>query len=431
MARPLKVLINAQMTPGGLAGGTEQFLMGLVSALGRLTDGEEQYTLITSSESPDWLKPFMGPNQRIVAAPPSRANKPKLLDRAKVLLGPLREPAGDLLHRVRRLFWGGPGARYTATLPQSDGFIESLGGDVIHFPYQTYTCCRLPSVYNPWDLQHVHYPHFFSKADVALREILLGAACRCAQAIAAPSWAVKSDLEQHYGLDGQKIFVAYCAPPAALYEDIPNTALRPLREKFRLPDVFAFFPAQTWPHKNHLRLLEAVRQIRDSHGVKLNLVCSGTKNEHWPVIRRRINELDFQTQVVFLGFVSPLELRSLYHLAQFVVFPSLFEGAGLPVIEAFQERVAVTCSDIPPLREYGDDAVLTFDPLSVESIAASLLRISSDEALREQLRARGLERTRLFTWERTGKSHRALYRKVAGVSLTEEDLHLLTSNNGR
>jgi glycosyltransferase involved in cell wall biosynthesis len=91
--------------------------------------------------------------------------------------------------------------------------------------------------------------------------------------------------------------------------------------------------------------------------------------------------------------------------------------------------VAVICSHIPPLREYGGDAVLTFDPLSVESIAASLLRISSDEALREQLRARGQERARLFTWERAGKTYRALYRKVAGAPLTEEDLHLLINDN--
>lgn len=429
MQRPLNVLINAQMVPGGRSGGIEQFLMGLVYSLGRLTDGEEQYTLITNSESPDWLKPLAGPNQRIVAAPLSKRNKPKLLDRAKFLLGPLLGPAGDLWHGVRRFVLGGPQARYVATLPQSDGFLESLGGDVIHFPYQSYTCTGLPSVYNPWDLQHVHYPHFFSKADAALREILLGAASRCAQAVAAPSWAVKSDLEQHYGLNGGKIFVIHCAPPAALYEDIPNVPSGELRVKFRLPDLFALFPAQTWPHKNHVRLIEAIRLIRDRDGIRLNLFCPGRKNEHWPVIRRRIDELGLQEQVIFPGFVDLSESQAFYRLAQFVVFPSLFEGAGMPVIEALREGVPVACSDIPPLREYGGDAVLTFDPSSVESIAASLLRISCDEALLAQMRARAKERASLFTWERAARSYRALYRKVAGVPLTEEDLHLLTRDS--
>jgi len=423
MARPLKVLINAQMPLGGKWGGVEQFLMGLVYGLGCLTDGEEQYSLVTSPESPDWLRPLMGPNQRSVAGPrPKRGRS----ERVKRLLGPLRRPAGKLRYAVRRFLSGGPRG---FALPQSDGFYESLGGDIIHFPFQEFTRCRLPTVYNPHDLQHLHYPQFFSEGTRAFRETVYRGGCHYAQAVAVPSSVVKSDLRQKYGLDAQKIFVIYQAPPVALYEDVPNEASDELRERFRLPDLFALFPAQTWPHKNHLRLLEAVRQVRDRNGIRLNLVCTGTKNEHWPVISQRINKLGLQTQVIFLGFVGPLELRALFRLAQFVVFPSLFEGAGMPVIEGFHEGVAVTCSDLPALREYGGDAVLTFDPLSVESIAASLLRISGDEGLREQLRARGKERARLFTWERTGKTYRALYRKVAGVPLSEEDLHLLTSDN--
>jgi len=425
MARPLKVLINAQMAPGGKYGGVEQFLMGLVYGLGRLTDGEEQYTLITPPESPDWLKPLMGPNQRSVAARRAET-KTGRAEWAKRLLGPLRRPTGELRIAVRRFLSGGPRG---FLLPQSDGFYESLGGDVIHFPFQGFIRCGLPSVYNPWDLQHLHYPQFLSKKLIAGREAGYRGACHFAQAVAAGSSAVKSDLQEQYGIDPRKIFVIHCAPPAALYEGITDEVAQDVRARHGLPDLFAFFPAQTWAHKNHLRLLEAIRLLRDRNGIRLNLVCTGTINEHWQVITRRIKKLGLQSQVVFLGFVSPIELRSLYRLAQFVVFPSLFEGAGLPVIEAFQEGVAVTCSDIPPLREYGGDAVLTFDPQSSDSIAASLVRISGDQALREQLRARGQRRARLFTWERTGKTYRALYRKVAGVPLSDEDLHLLSNDN--
>ncbi|MGD0225697.1 MAG: glycosyltransferase family 1 protein [Terriglobia bacterium] len=429
MQRPLKVMINAQMIPGGREGGIEQFLMGLVYGLGRLTDGEEQYILFTSPESPDWLKTLMGPNQRIVSPSRPKTNKLNLLDRAKGLLGPLRRPAGALWRGARRRVSGGTRPRSAVNLPQSDGFLESLGGDIVHFPFQAFTRCSLPSIYNPWDLQHLHFPQFFSDREIAFRQALYSGACHSAQAVVAPSCAVKSDLVQQYGLDAQKVFVVHCAPPAALYQDIENGTPSELHEKFRLPDLFGLFPAQTWPHKNHLKLLEAVRQVRDRNGITLNLFCPGRKNEYWPVIRQRINDLGLQAQVIFPGFVDLAESQAFYRLAQFVVFPSLFEGAGMPVIEAFREGVPVTCSDIPPLREYGGDAVLTFDPQSVESIAASLLRISSDEALREQLRARGRERARMFTWERTAKTCRALYRKVAGVPLTEEDLHLLPSHN--
>jgi glycosyltransferase involved in cell wall biosynthesis len=420
LARPIKILINAQLAPGGKWGGVEQFVMGLVHALGRLTDGEEQYTLITRAESPDWLRPFMGPNQTSVTAPPPKSGG---AERLKRLLGPLRTPAAALLHAIRRFLDGSVGEDALA------GFYDSLGGEIIHFPFQEFAPCRMPFIYNPWDLQHLHNPQFFSAGETAFRGRVYASGCHAAQAVVAPTCAVKADLERQYGLNPQKIFVIHCAPPAAVYEAVTEDVLRKVRERYRLPASFGVFPAQTWPSKNHLRLLEAVRQARDRNATVLNLVCTGTKNEHWPAINQRIHELGLEAQVMFLGFVDALELRALYRLAQFVVFPSLFEGAGLPVIEALAEGVAVACSDIAPLREYGGDAVLTFDPRSAESIAASLLRISIDEGLREQLRAQGKERAKLFTWERTGKSYRALYRKVAGVPLSEEDALLLGSDN--
>jgi glycosyltransferase involved in cell wall biosynthesis len=421
MTLPLKILINAQIPPGGLWGGVEQALMGLVHALGRLPDGNERYILITSPDRPDWLTPLLGPNQTIATVPPPEKGR---WEWAKRALGPLRRPAGELRLALRRYRSGQP---VRGVLPESDGFLESLGGDVIHFPYQYFTRCALPSIFSPWDLQHLHYPRFFPKKEIANREIMYRGACQSAQAVVAPSWAVKSDLQQQYGLAAEKVFVVQQAAPVALYEDVPQGVARDVRDKFKLPEVFAFFPAQTWPHKNHLRLLEALRVLRDREGVRLNLVCTGRKNEHWPAIQRRIEELDLGAQVKFLGFLRASDVRAIYHLAQFVVYPSLFEGAGLPVLEAFQQGVPVTCSDISSLREYGADAMLTFDPNSTESIAASLLRIASDEGLRAQLRVRGTERVQLFTWERTAKTYRALYRKVAGAPLSEEDSYLLAS----
>lgn len=423
MARPLKVLINAQKTPDDGGSGTDQSVMCLVHALGRVSDSDEQYIVITHPRSPNWLDAYLGPNQRVVVAPQPKEG---LSARAKELLGPLRGPASDLWHGVRQSIFHGPD-RYA--LPQSDGFYESLGGDIIHFPYQVFTRCRLPSVFNPWDLQHLHYPQFFSKRTIAARETIYRGACHYAQAVAAPSMAVKSDLQEHYGLEAEKIFVIYYGAPAALYGHVTSQILQQVRERFRLPDLFALFPAQTWPHKNHLRLLEAIRLVRDRNGVRLNLVCTGTKNEHWTAIRRQVDKFALQTQVFFLGYISPNELRALYRMAQFVVFPTLFEGAGFPVMEALQEGAPVICSDIPPLREYGGDAVLAFDPHSTEEIASSLLRISRGAELREQLRARGKERAQLFTWERTAKTYRALYRKVAGFPLSEEDHNLLGSDN--
>jgi len=424
MAGPLRVLINAQLTPGGRGGGVEQFLLGLVRALGRLTDGGEEYILITNPRHADWLNPYLGPNQRAVPAPERKRTR---WDRAKALLGPLRSPAGTLWRGARSVF-SSPAPLPDPKVPESGGFFESFGADLIHFPTPEYTRSALPVVYNPHDLQHLHYPQFFSPADMRWREVFYPAACHEAQVVATDCAEVKRDLVKQFGLDPGKIFVVRWSSPTAFYEEVRPEDLPKVQQKFGLPRSFAFYPAQTWIHKNHIRLLEAIGLLRDRHGIRLNLVCTGAKNRYWPTIRRRVRGLKLGGQVRFLGYVSPGDLRALYHLAQFLVFPSLFEGGGLPVVEGLEEGAPVVCSDIPPLREYGGDAVLTFDPQSVECIAARLKEISGDEALRERMRQRGRERMRRFTWERTGKTYRALYRKAAKAVLSEEDLELLSGD---
>ena len=160
----------------------------------------------------------------------------------------------------------------------------------------------------------------------------------------------------------------------------------------------------------------------------VNLTCTGRQNDFWPTIKKRINELRLGNQVRFLGFVRPIELRALYHLAQFVVFPSLFEGGGFPVLEAFHEGAPVACSDVTSLPEYGGDAALLFDPTSTESIAEAMYRMSTERELRATLRQRGSARIGLFTWEQTAKTYRALYRQVAGRLLSDEDHHLLAGD---
>lgn len=422
--KSLKIAINAQLLPGGGAGGVEQFIIGLVHSLGQLDDGPEEYIIISPWQDPDWLEPYLGPNQRIVPG-----LKPQLgrMESLKRLLGPLRSAAGKLWRGARRLVLGPPKPSLSK-VPESDGFYESLGADVVHFPYQSFVRCSLPMIYNPHDLQHLHYPQFFTQQQIAWRETIYPAGCRYAQAIAAESQWVKDDIVRHYGIDPGKIYVIPRGSPTELYKPITDKLLMDVKQKFRLPQTFALYPAQTWPHKNHIRLLEAIKLLRAQDGLCINLVCTGKKNDFWPTIEKRIRELKLEERVHFLGFVSPTELRALYHWAQFVVFPSLFEGGGFPVLEAFREGTPVTCSAVTSLPEYGGNAVLLFDPSSVESIAEAVRRMNTEPELRATLRERGSERIRLFKWERTVKVYRALYRKVAGHPLSDEERHLLAND---
>jgi glycosyltransferase involved in cell wall biosynthesis len=418
----LRIAINAQLFPDGSSGGVEQFVLGLVHALGRLADGPEEFIIIVHCKNLDWLQPYLGPNQRIVS-------RRRSVERAKQLLGPLRGPAGKAWRGARGLVFARPDSNLPPIL-ESDGFFESLGADIIHFPFQHFVRCKLPTIFNPHDLQHVHFPQFFSKEAIGWRETLYRTGCRYAHAVATESQAVKDDLVRHYGLDPAKIYVIHRGAPTEAYPATTKQALQGVRQKFGLPESFVFYPARTWPHKNHIRLLEAIRLLSDCHGLSLNLVCTGAKSDFWPKIEKRIGELGLAPQVWFLGYVSPAELRAIYHLAKFLVFPSLFEGGGFPVVEAFQERVAVACSAIAPLEEYAGDAVLRFDCTSVQSIAGALLRMSRDAELRAVLRERGAARASKLNWETTGKTYRALYRRVASRPLSQEDRILLAGEDG-
>ena len=185
------------------------------------------------------------------------------------------------------------------------------------------------------------------------------------------------------------------------------------------------YPAQYWPHKNHVRLLKSLANLRDKHGIIANLVCTGRRSHDWPRVREQTRALRLDGQVQFLGFVEPGHLRALYRLADFLIFPSLFEGGGFPILEAFQEGAPVACSTATSLPEYGGDAVLLFDPDSTEDMAEAVRRMWSDADLRQSLRTRGSARAQLFTWDQTARTYRALYRKIAGRKLGTEDAALL------
>jgi glycosyltransferase involved in cell wall biosynthesis len=155
------------------------------------------------------------------------------------------------------------------------------------------------------------------------------------------------------------------------------------------------------------------------------LVCSGRLNEFIPIIKRHMKRLNLSRQVHFLGFVSPLELQCLYRLSSALVFPSKFEGWGMPITEAFLAGLPVACSNVTVLPELVGDAALLFNPDSPIEIADAIRRLWIDPALRETLIARGKLKAKSYSWDRTARVFRAHYRRIAGRALTDDDRALL------
>jgi glycosyltransferase involved in cell wall biosynthesis len=407
LTRRLRICIDARLRHG-MAGGVEQVVLGLANGLARLRDGDEEYLFLVSPGEEGWLLPHLGAEARVLAARvPSDVS---VRARAAAMLPALARAYGNVHDLV-----------LPPPVPRSDGTLEGSGADLVHFTFQDGFRTSVPSIYQPHDLQHVHLPQFFTLRQRRARDATYSALCAQAAVVAVSSTWVKEDVVRHLRLPSSKVQVVPLAPIVDHYaEPGPDGTAETLR-RHALPDAFALYPAQTWPHKNHHILLEAVALLRERHRLVVPLVFPGRRTEYAETIAARARQLGIDPWVHLIGFVSPEELQALYRAARCAVIPTLFEAASFPLWEAFRNGLPAACSDVTSLPAQAGDAALLFDPRDVSSVARALQAIWTDEPLRARLAASGRERVSAFTWERTGRVYRALYRRVARRATAEDD----------
>jgi glycosyltransferase involved in cell wall biosynthesis len=400
-SRPLRVVLDARIQDG--ASGIQQTVIGLATGLSAL-EGEDQYLFLVHGDA-RWLAPHLGGRCRMLPAPEVQAAP-----------GPLRRVAARLLRGkiARGAIESNPLAQLVPLrVPESDGTIERAHADVMHFTVPHGFLTRVPTVYNPHDLQHMHHPEFFRALDLRWRNLCYPTLSRQASAVIALTEHGKKDLAARLAVPADRIHVVGWAPPLDAYPTPSREQIASTIETLSLPPEFALFPAQTFPHKNHLGLLEGLRRLRDRSGLRVPVVCSGTLTDHHAKIRRRAQELALEDQVKFVGFVSPAQYACLQQLARLLVFPSFFEGFGMPVIEAFRVGVPVACSTAASLPEVAGDAALLFDPGDADAIAEAIGRLWTDEALRKTLAERGMQRVGACSWIDVARRYREIYRLVA------------------
>jgi glycosyltransferase involved in cell wall biosynthesis len=410
VAAPLRICLDARLVSGAGYGGVESVIIGLAAGFAALEDGDEEYLFLAWAGHDGWLRPYLGGNARLLDA------------------GPRPAPAGAagpgwaraVWHRVSP--WLGAAA---VPFPHSDGRVEASGAELMHFTKQDAFLTRLPSIYHPHDLQHLHLPQFFTPRQRHQRERLYRRFCHEAAMVSIVSTWGKQDLIRHYGLADDKVQVVPLAPVVRAYEEPAADEREALRRRLELPESFLFYPAQTWPHKNHLGLVEALGQLAREHGLRPRFVFTGHQVPHTRAILQRARSLGVEAQLTFAGFVSPRELVALYRLCRAVVVPSRFEAASGPLWEAFSLGVPAACSNVTSLPAQAGDAALVFDPLEVGAIATAIQRLWTDEGLRRELSRRGRERVSRYTWPRAARHFRAHYRRLAARPLTDEDRALL------
>jgi len=329
-----------------------------------------------------------------------------------------------------------PAGRYPANVTVT---VLDLGGYWYHTVGAAAAADRLDVLFRPYpadapvtfpperllvlvpDLQHEMMPECFSAAVLAQRRAAFGPAITQAGAVAVLAEHGRRLLEERYP---QRYGDVFLLPPASpLDESVLNTPLAPADEA-RLPrQPYFLFPANLWPHKNHRRLIEAFARFRAGRTDDTALVFTGDPAP-WPELSRLCGDLP----VYHLGYVGLRLLAELYRRAVALVYFSLFEGFGIPLLEAFHLGTPVLCGNTTTLPEIGGEAVLTCDPTDVGAMAELMARVAGNRGLREELVAAGRRRIGRYRWEDSARNlHDACRRVAARPARHESTLATLES----
>jgi glycosyltransferase involved in cell wall biosynthesis len=259
------------------------------------------------------------------------------------------------------------------------------------------------------------FPRCHPLRRVVINRPLLGIAARVADAIVTVSHSARSDLLRLHAIAPERVTVAHEAAGPGFIPITDQSRLARIRVRYGLPERFALYVGAIEPRKNLSRLMEAFAIAR-AKGVSHELVCVGPYGWSSRDLYEQIDRLGLRNAVHFTGYVPVEDLPVIYNLAEVFVFPSIYEGFGLPVVEAMACGTPVITANTSSLREIAEGAAETIDPLSTEALIDALVRLTGDAERRADLARRGLARAAEFSWTRTAREMLAVYQRAAGVA---------------
>jgi glycosyltransferase involved in cell wall biosynthesis len=287
--------------------------------------------------------------------------------------------------------------------------------DVYHAPHYVlppFVPCR--SVVTIHDCIHLMFPQYLpNRAAYAYARSLMWAAARRADRILTVSESSKRDILHFFNVPPEKIEVVYNALDERFGGEPRPEEIARVRARFQLDHGFVLYAGNIKPHKNLVRLIDAFEGLRRDGFEDLKLLIIGDEISKWPALRRAVHKHKLHKHVRFLGFLSDETLAVLYRLAAVFVFPSLYEGFGLPPLEAMASGTPVVTSNVSSLPEVAGDAAILVDPYDAVDIKDGIKRVLTDPALAAELRRKGLLRAREFSWERSVARTREIYLATA------------------
>jgi glycosyltransferase involved in cell wall biosynthesis len=288
--------------------------------------------------------------------------------------------------------------------------------ELVHDPTGTVPLafCRSKKISTICDVFPLSIPGYSTLLDTLIYKYWLPRIVPRLDRIITISQNSKNDICEYLKMPEEKVEVIHLAADQG-FRTLTEEEVNPVLSQHRLCSPYILFVGSLEPRKNLIRLLEAYADLRKIT-TKWGLVIVGVRN-NWKStpVASKVEELDLQDSVTFTGYLPDEDLPAIYNGADVFCFPSLYEGFGLPVLEAMACGTPVITSNISSLPEVAGDAALLVDPYSVKEIASAMQNLLEDEDLAQSVRDKGLKRAAQFTWERTARETLAVYRNVLGT----------------
>jgi len=402
----MKVAVDVTpILPGGEGGGAKQLVLELLKGLG-MRQGSEKYILLTSDKNHNVFAEFEKLGMKRICIVRTEINtKPSIWNR--------------ILNRFKREF-------YTYRFPS---ILKREGVSLLFCPMTAPSFCEagIPTVSLVYDLQHVFYPYFFTEEELAHRNNFYNQLENKADFIICISSFTRDTVIEKLQIPPERVISIPICVHNRLNRPGKDIMLDTLR-KYKLQEMKYFiYPANFWPHKNHKMLLTAFNIF--SHNCAehdFHLVFTGaTIDDNARVIEDAVKQMAIADKVHILGYLSEEELASIWSGAYSLIFPSLFEGFGIPLLEAMFFEKPILCSNSTSLPEVGGDAVIYFDPRRPDEIAAAMESILIDKRLYDTLVLKGKERIEKFSFEHMVDNYMSVFNDVSLVDNKKDyyDIH--------
>ncbi len=264
-----------------------------------------------------------------------------------------------------------------------DRLLKKHDADLVYFMFPSYLSLALTDVnfiFTVWDmcfLKCMEFPEVYANREFERRQELYGIALRKAIMIIADSDYTKRLIERQYDIDEQRVTYIPLLPSVSV-SVIENQSQQnevDIKKRYKIKGEYIFYPAQFWPHKNHVYILEALKILRDRYNIIVNVIFCGSDKGNLNFVLRKAKELGVGGQTFYIGFVESSEIPYLYRQAIALVMPTYFRPTNIPPLEAFKLGCPVLYSDLPDLRDQVKDAVLPLDLKNPESLCDGLLKV--------------------------------------------------------